>query len=309
MVRDFTRTLENYFATPRTPEEFREFLDSENPNSSGDRMHKHDTKAVIAYDYLAGKDGKYMDVLFSFHPDILQTILQGDYALHDWIRDGRSEYFTSLLRHYSMDELRDIINRNIRNIISSKNEEIFTLLVEKEYLNEENRDAILGFAIEADNIPVMDYLLYSEEKVQPAHFIAAVAEGNVATIQRMIMFGGNINLADSKGVAPLTVALRMGKVAIIKLLLDYGANVNIVSWSNGESPLMVSIMRRDLHSLVKDFILAGADVNHRTWSGQTPLSVAVNYKDITDLLLSSGATDYGEKRKEEEDTYVGMLSL
>ena len=56
----------------------------------------------------------------------------------------------------------------------------------------------------------------------------ASLDGRVESARLLIEAGADINLANSSGNTPLSVAARNGHIAIVKLLLEAGALVNTI---------------------------------------------------------------------------------
>lgn len=192
-----------------------------------------------------------------------------------------------------MEELRRIIDANIEEIIKSGDIEIFDLLTKNKYLNADNVSNLLKLAIKHTNISVVDFLLNKEVKVEPIHFIEAIMTQRIDMLQRMMMYGGNVNSRDPKGDTPLSMSFMSEDVDVIREILGYGADVNTISPMYEYSPLMLAIGEANLHPLVKDLIDAGANVNYRTSHGETALSVTGDNEEIRALLIAAGATDRG----------------
>jgi hypothetical protein len=294
MDEEYTRNVKGFFSTSPTPEQFRTILETEDLTVNLEPVGYFSRAAALYLVLTKIEDGRFMDVFFSFHPDILEYVRGGDYAMHDWIKDGKNEYFVSIFRYYTMDELRRLIDGNIGKIFKSGDQEIFDLLIEKGYLREDNESDLLQLAIHYDNLSVVDILLNKGVKVEPIHFVKAVERKNIDMMHRMMMYGGNVNLADEKGNTPLSTALNTRKADIVKELLNYGVDVNSdIVWSD-YSPLMLVIQRETLRPLVKNFIGAGANVNfHSPNDDKTPLALSFIDNEVRKLLIAAGATVKG----------------
>jgi uncharacterized protein len=155
----------------------------------------------------------------------------------------------------------------------------------------------MWMTLSCENIPVLDYLLSRGQKIKAKHFVTAAMTGNIESLRRLMMFGGDVNLSDSHGNTPLLAAIQSRNPEAVREVLGYGANPNICN-SFDECPLDLAIQIFDRPSLVEDFIKAGADVNYRNWKGVTPLTRALR-KDIRDILIAAGATDEGVEVKNE----------
>ena len=94
--------------------------------------------------------------------------------------------------------------------------------------------------------------------------------GHVATIEKAIVNGANVNSEDSFGITPLRYALINCNADIVSLLIRYGADVNLIS-EHGATPIFLACDEATLELLVD----AGANVNFRTYDGYTPLHSAL----------------------------------
>ena len=117
-------------------------------------------------------------------------------------------------------------------------------------------------------------------------------KGDVATVQRLISEGANINdVKDSFwfSVSPLHYAAGNGQIEVAKALIAAGANVNLAG-KKGWTPLFIAAFRGDTE-IVKTLIAAGADVNRADNDGKTPLYMAARHSDIVELLKAAGGTE------------------
>ncbi len=151
----------------------------------------------------------------------------------------------------------------------------------------------------------------------PLH--VAAQHGRQIVIELLLKHGADIDSKDHKGNSPLHTAIMSGRTQaagliiqngakfnpdqlledsvrnniadrdVINFLLLKGANINHVS-VNGLTPLLAAIGQGN-RVLVKLLIARGADVNQKDGSGQTPLQLANQIKDdsIIRLLIKNGA--------------------
>lgn len=73
--------------------------------------------------------------------------------------------------------------------------------------------------------------IYSEENMKTyeiSSFCKAVLQGDIATVERMIELGEDVN-QKSLGMTPAMFAARYNKAEILQLLIDHGANLKIRS--------------------------------------------------------------------------------
>jgi len=147
----------------------------------------------------------------------------------------------------------------------------------------------------------------------------AIQRGDIAQIERHIKWGADLNQANPDGSMPLHVAAKAGRWVVVKLLLKHGADINTLDKQN-HTPLYNAVMSGrtqvaemlikqgatfDINKLLQEavskqvadrdvfefLIQQGADINHATENGDTPLHVAVkkDYRVITKLLINNGA--------------------
>jgi len=147
----------------------------------------------------------------------------------------------------------------------------------------------------------------------------AIQRGDIAQIERHIKWGADLNLANPDGSMPLHVAAKAGRWVVVKLLLKHGADINILDKHN-HTPLYNAVMagrtqvagmlikqgaafdiNQLLHEAVSnqiadrdvfEFLMQqGAEINHTSENGDTPLHIAVkkDFRVITKLLINNGA--------------------
>lgn len=293
MVEEYERKLRAFFAASPEPETLRTFLEGEDLDEILAPVGIIRKRVLVYWAIAVTRNDLYMDVFFSFRPNILDYLASGSYGIIEWIKGGKSGYFASLFRHFKMEELRWLIDLDIDRIIRSGYQDIFDLLAENGYLVESNMSQLLRTAIQSKKVHIVDILLHEGAKVEPIHFTTAVFSRDIGIIQRMMMYGGNVNSRDPKGDTPLSMSFMSEDVDVIREILGYGADVNTISLMYEYSPLMLAIGEAALHPLVKDLIDAGANVNYRTSHGETALSVTGDNEEIRALLIAAGATDRG----------------
>lgn len=152
--------------------------------------------------------------------------------------------------------------------------------------------------------------------------IEAVDSGDLVSLQLLLEFGANPNLALKDTNTPLARACQRNKEPAAKLLLEYGAdpNVSALSWSplawaldnnkelivshllqygadpdvtmkTGATALTYACERNTFPSIVEVLMLYSKDVNTKNKSNQTPLNLAChrNKLELIKLLLANGA--------------------
>mmetsp|Transcript_25237 Transcript_25237/g.22962 ORF Transcript_25237/g.22962 Transcript_25237/m.22962 type:complete len:645 (+) Transcript_25237:70-2004(+) len=219
----------------------------------------------------------------------------------------------------------DIIN-NYNNIMSN-------------YNNNNNNNAIMNNNLDLRNLPIAESLdlflespnfyrpkiefinaLYSEDDTV---LTFAIRQQNFDVVRGLLAAGGDANLANRKGVTPISVAAHKGNIVIMRLLIDYGANVNSLNNSGSTALIQAShfgnieavrllldnhamadfanskgttaLMRASQEGHVeisKLLIQSEADVNRKNNEGMNALMLASQrgHADMVSLLIKSGAS-------------------
>ncbi len=118
----------------------------------------------------------------------------------------------------------------------------------------------------------------------------AVAEDDLASLERLLAEGTNINA--SKGKYKTTILMEAavrGNLKVIKLLLDKGANIDMVD-QDGWTALMGATVQGRTEP-VRLLLEHGADVNAKNCNGETALVMAtgMQHSEIEDVLREHGA--------------------
>ena len=119
-------------------------------------------------------------------------------------------------------------------------------------------------------------------------FYTAIRNNDMAKLEALVEQGGNVNIADDKGITPLMNAAALGSPEAVQLLLDKGADVNARNTFNATALIWAAA---DLRK-VKLLVAHKADVNAASKVGHTPLLVAALSDpsiEIVRLLISKGA--------------------
>lgn len=127
--------------------------------------------------------------------------------------------------------------------------------------------------------PVRD----ADIKKPPLH--AAIDDGDVARVASLIKGGADLEEV-YLGRTPLNAATLMDQPEIVEELLVAGAKIEAVD-SFGETSLFLA----NSPPLIQPFIKHGADLNHRTSNGKTPLISALyhGWSEVAFLLIDHGA--------------------
>ncbi len=124
--------------------------------------------------------------------------------------------------------------------------------------------------------------------------IIALQEEGANISELLIKLGANVLIVDNLNRTPLIVALEHYsnlEQYIIQMLLEYDININHID-NRKQTALTIAIRNKNVDISVLDMLLdAGADPNVAPHDRWTPLTSAINYRDLdlVDLLVSYGA--------------------
>ena len=113
--------------------------------------------------------------------------------------------------------------------------------------------------------------------------------GHRESVQLLIAYQANVNLATRDRTTPLFIAAQMGYDGILDDLVEANADID-ASNNTGATPLFVASQNAKLE-IARKLIECGAEVDSETTGGATPLYIAAqkgNWK-IAELLVEKGA--------------------
>lgn len=133
------------------------------------------------------------------------------------------------------------------------------------------------------------------KNARPLHY--AVAEGEKAAAEILLLLGASPDLTDIFGNTPLTVAVRANNLEISELLIRYGAGITV--GDNKESTPLHHSSALGFFYLADMLLYYDSPLEVYDTEGNTPLMISVwaGYYDITDLLLSAGANPNAADKK------------
>ncbi|CAF1295654.1 unnamed protein product [Didymodactylos carnosus] len=140
------------------------------------------------------------------------------------------------------------------------------------------------------DVEIEGVIIVENETVKGATALwCSVCVGNFNIVQRLIVYGAQINHCTASNSTPLRVACYRGLLDIVQYLVEHNADINIAKMS-GHTCLMIASFNGHL-DVVKYLLQVGCDVN-RTWqNGITALHDAVEngHLSIVKTLLEYGA--------------------
>ncbi|KAI1027161.1 hypothetical protein LB504_008016 [Fusarium proliferatum] len=122
--------------------------------------------------------------------------------------------------------------------------------------------------------------------------LLAARNGHKMTVEYLLGKGASVQAADRHGRTPLSWAAGGGHSQVVDALLAWRLGVDIDAVDEmGRSSLLLGA-QRGFGTVVKLLIDAGAAPDKEDKVGRTPLSWAVKYPDIVELLLQAKANVY-----------------
>ena len=118
--------------------------------------------------------------------------------------------------------------------------------------------------------------------------ILATMQGNIKMVEFLIKQNANVNLKNKKNKNAMSYAYSKNDTELSKVFQNNGAYINSKDPIFLVHDLLLAIINRDEYK-VKQTIKLGADVNHRSTKGITPLMNSVKNYNITKILIESGA--------------------
>ena len=119
---------------------------------------------------------------------------------------------------------------------------------------------------------------------------SAVARGDSAAMQALLLAGAGVDHADEDGFTALMMAAVFGRDSMIRVLMHAGAAVDQVWPGDGSAPLAQAAANGKAEAM-RALIQWGASVSHCDVNGHTALITASrhNHRDIVLLLVRAGA--------------------
>jgi ankyrin repeat protein len=122
----------------------------------------------------------------------------------------------------------------------------------------------------------------------------AASKDNQAVVQLLLDAHADIGAIDADGRTPLDTAIMHNQARTAALLVAKGADVKHVHATDGRGPLHEACIK-GIAALIRPLVEKGADPTQRDRSGQTPLDIALAYKNenAVAVLLHMGPRQEG----------------
>ncbi|XP_018300054.1 L-asparaginase 1 [Mycetomoellerius zeteki] len=117
----------------------------------------------------------------------------------------------------------------------------------------------------------------------------ACCEGDLKVVRRLLKMGANVHIKDRFNRTPLTDAIEFDHHEIIRILLQCGAHLHGDAVLISEN--MCAAATAGNTKRLQSYLLAGADLSQKNFSGRTPLHFAAlhNRTEAIEFLLDHGA--------------------
>lgn len=150
-------------------------------------------------------------------------------------------------------------------------------------------------AAEKGNMDILKLVVNSrgpinaQTKMGSTAIMLAVGDGHARAVEYLLMQGADVSLTDNEGASPLYYGCQTGNAEIVELLLAGGAaaDINKPMTSTACTCIMVAASHMN-HECVRIMLEAGADVNHKSPQGFTPLLISREIRTMR-LLVEWGA--------------------
>jgi uncharacterized protein len=148
----------------------------------------------------------------------------------------------------------------------------------------QNGSTALSYAVLAGRADLVAILLGAGARVdlryreQQTVLHMAAAGRSVECIRLLVDAHCDLEAADARGYTPLDEAVLHGRTETAAALLRGGADVHRVRPADGRDALHEACVK-GFATLIPLLVAAGADPAARDWSGQTPLDLALDYKN------------------------------
>ncbi|XP_059475690.1 uncharacterized protein LOC132196811 [Neocloeon triangulifer] len=158
---------------------------------------------------------------------------------------------------------------------------------------------VLHFSAEKNHLAVVKYLIDKgadvdlQDKRGSTALLLAVKEASVEMCRLLVANGANLNAVMDSGVDALMNASRGKNTEIVKYLLSTGQFDVRKTNDHGTTALHFAVHLRKGLDTVKLLVGNGADVNACDWRDETPITLALEYKntEVLNFLLQECETN------------------
>lgn len=200
--------------------------------------------------------------------DVNAKNLMGLDALHFAVRNCNSE-IVNLLIHHGADVLAEEIEGRMP--------------IEFAVANDDIKTAAVLIATKKINI---------NRKVTGSFSLLHIAaqKGNLRMTKFLCEKGADMHIKNDYGSKPIHHAARDAHIPVVEFYLDRGLDVNELA-GPGKTLIHFAALSKDTHEMITYLYSKGADLNRKSYEGETPLDVAISkdHPNIVKVLVDLGA--------------------
>ena len=220
--------------------------------------------------------------------------------LHAAVRNGRLAEVAHLIGDGVPVDARDALGSTpLIDAAWSGNAETCQFLLQHgadvNAVHQEAHSTALEYAVLTGRVAIVKLLLSAGARVDKEYrdrqtvLHLAAERGNSQIVELLLAAHADVGAVDSEDNTPLDEALLHGQVQAVRTLIAHGADAKRVHASDNRGTLH-EVAIKGFAPMVQPIVDAGADPAARDRSGQTPLDLALAYKNanVVTALLKAG---------------------
>jgi uncharacterized protein len=220
--------------------------------------------------------------------------------IHAAVRNGNREEVARLIAQGVDVDARDALGSTpLIDAAWAGEAEICQFLIQHgANVNARHREAgstALEYAVLTGRVAIVKLLLAAGAGVQTVYrdrktvLHLAAERGNLQAAELLLAAHADAGAVDANDNTPLDDAILHGQLQIVMLLIEHGADVKRVHSMDNRGALH-EVATKGFAKMVQPLVTAGADPTARDRSGQTPLDLALAYKNgnVVSALLQLG---------------------
>ena len=140
--------------------------------------------------------------------------------------------------------------------------------------------------------------------------LLVVKNDNTEIVSELLKLNLDVNIKNSDGETPLSIASKLGNLTVVNLLLENGAKINVKDSEYGETALHKAVWNGNVE-IVETLLANGANGNIKdNQEGWTPLHVAVytnNLKVVKTLLKYQAGINIRDNDQEHTPLHLAFM--
>lgn len=224
-------------------------------------------------------------------------------SLHAAVRTGRIEAVKELLAKGADVNARDRLGSTpLLDAVWNGNAPLVELLIAKgadvNAVHLEAGSTALEYAVLISRADLVSRLLAAHADLHHKHRSGqsivhiAAGRGNAPVLELLAAAGADVHATDANANSPLDEAVAHNRLEAVRFLIGKGLSASKRSEVDGRGPLHEACVK-GYADLIPVLVSAGADPEAGDHSGQSPLDLALAYKNVSavKMLLDSGNGD------------------